>query len=358
MQDELRDLIEGRAVLLLTNAAARDPDGTTALERVVRADPARMTLLTPEHGFRADLPPGEADPAEGSRIPYYVRHGQPEPELPAGEVYVFDLPLVGARYFTYLDALVRLQAAAAAQGRPLTVLDRANPLGTEVEGPGLDPACASEVSRLPVPIRYGLTAGEVARWWAARQGYPEPRVFPPSPADAEGGFVPPSPNLVRPEAVWLYPATCLLEGTQVSEGRGTEAPFQVLGAPGFDADLFVAGFEAPAWLEVEACAFTPTTSKFAGQPCQGVRLSPRARPRGVLTFGVQLLHAIGQCLDQPLRFSSGPSGRPFLDLLWGSPSLREALEAGRDPTPVAAGEGPPEGFDAARLYPVEAATGA
>jgi uncharacterized protein YbbC (DUF1343 family) len=321
-----------RRVVLLTNSAACR-GGVGVRELVEGAGPAGLVRLVPEHGASVDRDPGEEDVADGSEVPWYFRGRPPTPQLPAAEDYVFDLPLVGARCFTYLDGLRRLGVLAARAGRPVTVLDRPNPLGGRVEGPGVAPGWESEVACLDLPLRYGMSAGEVAAWMAERLGWPEPEVVPwEGPSPWGGAMTPPSPNLRSLAALRLYPALVLLEATAVSEGRGTATPFGWLGAPGLDAEAVAAAVTPPAGVTWRVEARTPTASKWAGREVAGLALegcAPEDEP--VLGFGVALLRELAVHVPGGLGMRPGPSGRYFMDLLWGSPALRECLERGDDP---------------------------
>lgn len=327
--------LAGRRVALLTNLAATGAGGRRTRDEVVESGPRSLLTLVPEHGYEVARPAGEGDPDAGDFRSFYFLAGAPTPDLPPADRIVFDLPLVGVRFFTYLDALRRLLEVAARQGLPVLVLDRPNPLGLEVvEGPGVEPGWESEVASMPLPLRYGMTAGEVARWWAARQGLPEPEVVPwEGPGDPWGSdFRAPSPNLRDLAAVRLYPALCLLEATTVSEGRGTARPFGWFGAPDLDPERLLAGLALPPGVEARVRGRRPESSKHQGVECRGVDLvgCPGAG-QGVLGFGLRLLAALGQALPGGLEWVRDAGGRPWLDRLWGGPGARRALEAGAPP---------------------------
>lgn len=331
MTEALAARVAGRRVGLFASAVARWPGGRDALAVVREAGPAALVVLAPEHGVSGVLAPGETD-AAGAVVPFYG-HGAAAAaaRIPALDLLVFDLPLVGARYYTYIDGLRRLLVLGRDRGVPVLVVERENPLGlTRLEGPIPAATGAADVVAVELPIRYGLTTGELARFMATREGAPEPEVV-----EGPGGaaaFSPPSPNLRSPEAVALYPATCLLEGTTVSEGRGTEAPFVTVGAPGLDPERLMARLPATEGLAVEAVGFVPAGSKHAGRACRGIRVRvDRTRLGDVLPWGAALLAGAKAAWPEGFGFARGPSGRWFLDLLWGGPALREAIEAGRDP---------------------------
>ncbi len=352
--DELGLALGGARVALATNRSAVDATGRTALERVVRADPESLCLLVPEHGFSGALPPGETDDGADERVPFYFTDWrQPDPELHGFDVMVFGLPLVGTRYYTYLDVLRRVARVAAARGKPLVCFDGPDPQGGElVEGPGVVPGEESEVASLDVAIRYGLSTGELARRVALATGTPAPRVV-----DSGWGLVgedrdpspPPSPNLRTRGAIRLYPALCLVEGTSLSEGRGTPWPFEWVGAPGLAAERVAARLAGFPGFELEIANLVPEGSKHSGVECRGLRV--RACGDGpVLGFGVALMAALVAECGEGILTRSPTTGRFFVDKLWGGPGLRQAIMAGRDPGPLAVA-GPDPYREAALIHP-------
>lgn len=340
----LAEHVPGRRVAVLTNDAARDGGGVTTLARVRAAGPAVLRRLAPEHGLSAALPPGETDAAGEDVVPFHSAvRGAPDPAVPESDHYLYDVPLVGARYFTHLDGLRRLMAVAGRAGRPVAVVDRGNPLGSLREGPGVCPELRSDVAGLDVPVRYGATTGEVARGIAGAAGFPEPAILG-APAPGRD-FVPPSPNLREAGAVALYPATCLLEAFEVSEGRGTPRPFLRVGAPGLDGRDLLGRLDLPAGVVATPVDFTPRgAGRVPGRPCGGVDLEvdPGSLPLGpVLPFGLSLLEGMRALLGEALVPVRDPGGTYWLDRLWGTPALGRALDAGTDLREVATGAGPP-----------------
>lgn len=343
--DRLAVLGTGKRILALTNRAAALPDGSCR-DALESGSPSSLVLLAPEHGLGAARPPGRTDTAgegageggAGPRVlPFYLVRGQETPPLPEADLWVYDLPLVGARYFTYLDGLRRLLLAAGARGQAVHVVDRPNPLGLEIrEGPGLTPPHRageglSEVACLDLPVRYALSTGEVARFLARVHDLPEPVVlsWEGEPDPWSPGFLPPSPNLPTLGSLRLYPALCLLEGLEISLGRGTRRPFQWFGAPGLAVPDLLDELEPPPGVEFRPRNRTPEASRCRGRDCPGIDLlgtPPRDAP--VLGFGLRLLRCLGRHLPGGLPWVQGATGRYWLDTLWGGSALREALVAG------------------------------
>ncbi|WP_420110958.1 exo-beta-N-acetylmuramidase NamZ domain-containing protein [Pseudactinotalea sp.] len=307
-------------------------------------------LLTPEHGYwgavQAGLSEGDGeDPATGIAVldTYGVAGEQLDALLcGAPEHIVVDLQDIGCRFYTYTWTLFDLLCAAARLGRRVTVLDRPNPLGGTVHGPGLEPACASFVGRTSIPLQHGLTLGELARWFASEHvpqttgsdvdltvvgmsGWHGQRQA------ADDTWVLPSPNMPTAATALLYPATGLLEGTTLSEGRGTTKPFQLCGAPWTDARFAAAMREhrLPG-LAVREAVFRPTFHAFADQTVHGVQLHVQdADAFDPILTGWTLLSTVAELYpDQELWREHDPARPPFLDLLWGSATLREGIDSG------------------------------
>lgn len=344
--------LKGRRIALLTHAAATTPQ----LERSVdalRAVCDLRVLFGPEHGLDGVAPAGQPvgaaiDAASG--IPVVSLYGERRAPAPADlakvDLLVCDLCDVGARYYTYAATLLASIAAAATAGVPVLVCDRPNPLGGGlVEGPLLRAGYESLVGAAPVPIRHGLTLGELARMLNARadtpaelevlaaQGWRRAEHHPATRLP----WAPPSPNMPTYETALLYPGTCLIEGTNLSEGRGTALPFQQLGAPWLDSSALAAQINALGLpgVRARATAFVPLASKHAGQRCEGVQLhitAPDAlRP---VALGIHLLASLRRSSGEFAWLSPANDGRHFIDLLWGGDGLRRALDAGENPAAI------------------------
>lgn len=239
-------LLLGKRVGLLSNHTGVTSDGTHTLDVLRREGVDVRALFSPEHGFRGTADAGHkvasgTDAATGLPIvSLYGRLARPLEETLAGlDVIVCDLQDVGLRFYTYYITMMRLMEAAADSEKRFMVLDRPNPNGMTVDGPLLDMSLASGVGKLPVPVIHGMTMGELARMIVGEKWLKSTRPLDLMVIPCEGYThqtryrlpVAPSPNLPDMKAVYLYPSTCLFEGTVMSLGRGTEIPFTVYGHP-------------------------------------------------------------------------------------------------------------------------------
>lgn len=285
--------LAGRRIGLVVNDAARNAAGEAAWELLAAAENVELArLYSPEHGLGADRSGAVGDtvePATGLEIvSLYGERRAPDPaELAALDALVYDLPDVGVRFYTYTSTLYLCLEACREAGIPLVVLDRPNPLGNAVSGP-LPPGVAdSFVGKLPLPVRYGLTPGETARWIAGEllpgaevevaplTGY-DPAAYLDAQTPAPP-WRPTSPNLPRLAGVVCYPGTGLFEPTNLSVGRGTERPFEVLGAPWLDAvglrDVWTENCPGADYRVVEFTPRAPSDGKHAAATCRGVEIS-------------------------------------------------------------------------------------
>jgi len=280
-------LISGKRLGLITNQTGVDARGVSTIDRLYGLPGVRLAaLFAPEHGIRGAAAPGEAvgDSVDAETgLPIYSLYGAnraPTPsQLEGLDVLLVDLQDVGTRTFTYPSTMVLAMRAAAAAGKRIVVLDRPNPIGCEMEGPVLDTAYASFIGMLPVPLRHGMTLGELARFANVELRIGADRVVVPGKGwtrctwfDATGlPWVRPSPNLPDLEAEAWYPGTVLFEATNLSVGRGTDAPFTQLGAPWLADTVrygWLSGFGTPVTFTPRA----PGDGKYGGVACSGVRL--------------------------------------------------------------------------------------
>lgn len=336
-------LLRGRRIGLITNPTGIDRELRSAVDLLARHPQLELVaLFGPEHGVRGDAQAGDrVDPARdrATGLPVhslYGEHRAPTPEMLRGiDVLVFDIQDVGARFYTYPYTLAGAMRAAREAGIAVVVLDRPNPVGgVLVEGPVLEPDHASFVGMFPIPLRHGMTVGELAGLFNVEFGIgAELHVVPVRGwrrADPEPGhalpWVPPSPNMPTPDTALVYPGTGLLEGTNLSEGRGTTRPFEIVGAPFVDAEALAARMNAldlPG-VRFRPVRFTPTFSKHAGEPCGGVQLhvvDPDAfRP---VRTGIALLQAMHGLYPDEFEFL--PGDPPFFDTLAGNGWIRRAI---------------------------------
>lgn len=302
-------------------------------------------MFSPEHGVRGDLAAGAlvdtyTDPATG--VPVYSLYRKDSKRLTqemldAVDMVVYDIQDVGTRYYTFIYTMLYALEDCAKAGRPFVVLDRVNPLdGVTVEGNVLKEAFGSFVGNYPLAVRYGLTAGEVAmmaneeQGWRAElyvvacDGWSREMTFP----DTGRAWIPPSMGIPRYHTALLYPGTCLFEGTNLSEGRGTTAPFELIGAPYVDAELLAKEMNAKKLPGVyfRPSYFKPTFSKHEGELCRGVHVHVlEERVVRPLELGVELLFTVKRLFGDAFSFLPPvrENGRPFIDLLCGDNVYRD-----------------------------------
>jgi uncharacterized protein YbbC (DUF1343 family) len=281
------------------------------------------------------------------------------------DVLLVDLQDAGARYFTYISTTIDVMRAAAPHDIPVIVLDRPDPIGGAVQGNVLDPAYTSSIGRLPVAMRHGMTLGELARLARQELGLPGTLVVVPVSGwartmafDATGlPFIPPSPNLPTLESLFHYPGLCLFEGTNVSVGRGSDAPFEQIGAPWLDTAAVLARLRASSLpgVRFRGVAFTPRRpgdAKYADTLLAGIRLETTDRERYDPTVtGVHLLAVLRAV--HAAKFVMVPAQ---FDRRAGESVLRQSLESGTAPDAiVAAWAATRAGFESRRrpflLYP-------
>lgn len=345
------DLLRGRNLGLITNATGRDGQGRSTIDLLHNENAWHLVaLFSPEHGIRGDAEAGQSvDASVDARtgLPIYSLYGQttrPTDAMLRGiDTLVYDIQDVGARVYTYPATLLEVMRAAAAHGLPVVVLDRPNPTdGEQVEGNVLDARFTSFVGPAPIAMRYGLTIGELAQLFNAELGIGADLTVVPLHGwrrsmwfDQTGlSWVNPSPNLRSLRAATLYPGTVLFEGTNLSEGRGTDRPFEWIGAPWLDgrawADLL--NQRSPAGVHFSAVTQTPDSSKFAGQLCQGVAIEIVERDVvQPMALGVTMLEAARTIAPGKVQLT--PS---TFDHLAGTDRIRLALEASTPATDVIA----------------------
>jgi len=350
--------IAGKRIGLITNHAAVTAGGVPSWKAFAGLRETRLTrLFGPEHGVD-----GAAVYMEGvsssvhreSGLPVVSLYGTTRESLtPARgdlsdlDAVVFDVPDVGSRYYTYNWTMLLAMEACAEFGKRFVVCDRPNPLGGEVEGAPQDPAFLSFVGLHPIAVRHGMTSGELARLLASERGLDLDLVVSPmrgwgrDTAYAETGlpWIPPSPNIPTVETARVYPGMALLEGTNLSEARGTARPFEMFGAPWLEP-LALTG--ALAALDLPGVSFLPTRfrpmfEKHAGETCGGAMLeitnSAVFRP---FETGLSIIETARRLAPRDFSWRSEPyefDTRPAIDVLTGSARFRESLDAGRGALP-------------------------
>lgn len=333
---EFRDFFSGPTALL-TAPTGRTSGNLPTIDALKQCCDLRL-LLAPEHGVRGDKPAGAliADEVDGeSGLPvrslYTETSKRLSPEtLALFDTLVYDIADVGCRYYTFITSLRYCIEDCAAAGKRLVVLDRPNPLGDRVEGGLLRRETASFVGGYEIPVCYGLTCGELAQMMNAELGCGcDLKIVPCEGLSREMTFrdwghywVMPSPNIPRYETALLYPGTCLIEGTNCSEGRGTADPFAVIGAPFIRAEAFAREFNRMGCpgLEATPIYFSPTASKHQGSLCGGIHLhitdESCLQP---VSVGVKLLDLLRRMYPDDFRFLPPvhEGGKPFISLLAG-----------------------------------------
>jgi uncharacterized protein YbbC (DUF1343 family) len=363
---ERLDLLRGRRVGLLCHPASVAADLTHVVDRLIEAGVRPARLFGPEHGVRGEVQDmvGLSDERDArTGIPVVSLYGEtfeslaPAPaDLEGLDVLVVDLQDIGSRYYTYVWTMALAMAAAARAGVSVVVLDRPNPLGGHlIEGDSVAPAYESFVGLAAVPVRHGLTIGEVARLCAAGLPWGGPRFA--RPLEVELTVVPmrgwrrsmrfeqtglpwvmPSPNMPTPDTALVYPGQCLFEATNLSEGRGTTRPFELVGAPFLDGYAWAEALAAASGggrslpgVRFRPLSFRPTFHKFGGRSCGGVQLhvTDPERFRPYLT-GIALLSTARRLAPADFGWRAEPyefvADRPAIDLLAGGDWIRAAIE--------------------------------
>ncbi len=343
---EQQSLISGKRVGLITNHSGIDRRAVHAVDLIAKVPAAKLTaLFAPEHGIRGFIEAGGKvvnTVDEHSGVPVYSIYGEirrPTLEmLREVDVLVYDIQDVGVRFYTFISTMGEGMEAAAAKGIPFIVLDRPNVLAdTRVEGPMLDMNFKSFVGAYAIPIRFGMTLGELAGFYNDRMAKKadlkivKMKNWKRSMWYDQTGlpWVPPSPNIPTLASAVVYPGTCLIEGTNVSEGRGTTMPFELIGAPyidGFKLADELAKANLPG-VVFRPAGFAPTFSKYQGQACQGVQVIVMDRDRfEPVRAGIHIIRAIKTLW--PAKFEWRQNS---FDRLSGSDKLRLALDRGDTP---------------------------
>ena len=353
---EQKGLLRGRRFGLICNQASVDSSLRSAVDSLASCGEGKLSaLFGPEHGLDGeaqDMAPVESRTDQRTGLPVYSLYGSQESSLePAIEalrgldLLLFDLQDVGARYYTFSATMGAALKACAAAGIPMLVLDRPNPLGgTMVEGNLVRERFRSFVGRYPIPARHGMTMAELARLYnscfgagcdlevVAMKGWIRKYWF-----DETGlPWVPPSPNMPTLDTAIVYPGSCLIEGTNLSEGRGTTRPFEWIGAPFLEPYGFRDALEAEQLpgVHFRPMRFTPSFHKWAGKSCGGVQIhvTDRSVFKPYLT-GLALLSAALRLA--PGRFEWRRDAYEFvtdrlaIDLLCGDENIRLSLEQHR-----------------------------
>jgi uncharacterized protein YbbC (DUF1343 family) len=347
------DLLRGQRIGLVCNQASVDHRFRHVADLFHQHPEINLTtLFGPQHGIRGDVQDNMIETGHSvdrkTGLPIYSLYSETreptEDMLRDVDTIVFDLQDVGTRIYTFVYTLANCMRAARKLGKKVIACDRPNPIGgIKVAGVVLDPDCVSFVGQFPIATRHGLTVCELGRMfnqhfgigcefetitmsgWSRELWYDE----------TDSPWVLPSPNIPTVDTTVVFPATVHLEGTQMSEGRGTTKPFEFAGAPYIDADDFAAamtGFQFPG-VEFRACGFMPTFQKHAGQACGGVQIhvtdrelfEPAIAGIAIVKSAFDMYGAHFRWKDPPYEYDY--ERNPF-DLISGSSKVREAIERG------------------------------
>ena len=337
----------GKRVGLITNHTGLDAAGRRTIDRLARAPGVRLqAIFSPEHGLSGQVDARFASGRDAATsLPVYSLYGEtrrPTPDMLKDlDALVFDVQDAGARFYTYMTTMGYAMEAAAKKGIDFLVLDRPNPItASRLEGPVMDPGLKSFTGYFPLPVRHGMTLGELALMFNAEhkigarltvipmQGYRREMWF-----DETGvAWVNPSPNLRSLTQAIFYPGVALAEASNVSVGRGTESPFELFGAPWIEAEALVGYLrdrQVPA-VEFEPVSFKPASSRFKGRACHGVSLMLKDRDRlDAVRLGIEILCALQRLY--PGRFEIDKA----LGMV-GSRAVLQAIKDGLDPEAIAA----------------------
>ena len=345
------DLLAGKRVGLVTNHTGLAADGTTTIDLLFKSKVCRLVaLFSPEHGIRGTLDSDVASSVdETTGLPVHSLYGEnkrPTVEmLKEIDALVYDIQDIGARFYTYTSTMAYCMEEAARAGIPFIVLDRPNPIdGIHVEGPMLDADRRSFIGYIPLPIRYGMTIGELARYYNAEnrigaqlqvvemKGWLRSYYF----WDTGQLWVDPSPNMRSVTAALLYPGVCLLEQTNVSVGRGTDRPFEIVGAPWIEPRRFVAELRdtrVPG-IRFVPLYFTPESGANRRLKCGGARLViSNAEKLNSVLLGLTLASVLNKLYPDEFKMDS------MVELL-GNASAMKMLKAAHSPSEVLRSDGP------------------
>ncbi|HEY8203709.1 MAG TPA: DUF1343 domain-containing protein [Pyrinomonadaceae bacterium] len=351
--DERIDVLDGARVGLVCNQASVDHDFHHAADLCYAHPKIELTaLFGPQHGIRGDVQDNMIETGHAidrrTGVPIYSLYSETreptEEMLRDVDTVVVDLQGVGCRIYTFAYTMANCMRAAKRLGKSVVVCDRPNPIGGDaVAGNLLERGHESFVGQFPIPTRHGMTIGELARLFNDEfdigceldvielKGWSRERWYD----QTDGPWVLPSPNIPSVEAATVFPGTVHLEGTQMSEGRGTTRPFEIVGAPYVDADRFpgaLAKMNLPG-VVFRACVFMPTFQKHAGQPCGGVQIHVTDRNSfEPVSTGVAIVKTAHQLYPEDFRWKEPPyeyeyERNPF-DVIAGTTRLRAQIEAG------------------------------
>ncbi|MGP1907036.1 exo-beta-N-acetylmuramidase NamZ family protein [Metabacillus sp. JX24] len=342
LKDE-KELLKGKKVGLITNPTGIDSKLNSIVDQLHNDPEIELTaLFGPEHGVRGDAQAGsyvEFYIDEKTGLPVYSLYGatkKPTPEMLENvEILLFDIQDVGTRYYTYIYTMAYAMEAAKENNIPIVVLDRPNPQGGDsVDGPVLEPEASSFIGLYPIPTKHGMTVGELAslfneefnigadltvvkmKGWKRSMDYD----------DTGLPFVLPSPNMPTVSTAFVYPATGLIEGTNLSEGRGTTKPFELIGAPFINSTDLAAELNALSLpgVKFRAASFTPMFSKHAGKLSHGVEVYVTDREEfDAVPTGLHIIKTVHDMYPEDFQFLSNNFFDKLIGNTWTRPMILE-----------------------------------
>ncbi len=352
--------LQGKTIGIVINHTAVARDSTHLVDRLLAYDDITLkAIFGPEHGYRGDAADGQqiqdgVDPVSGAKVySLYGSNRKPSDEMMEGlDVLIYDIQDVGVRFYTYISTMGYAMQAAAEHGIPFWVLDRPDPItGTRVSGPPLVEGYESFVGLYPIPVRYGMTPGELAKMIVGQSWMAFPDDFTPQVVQMNGWqrecwhdettapWMAPSPNMPDLKTATVYPGLCFVEGTNISEGRGTETPFLRIGAPYIGERelaraLNNAGIPGVVF---EPVKFTPrdipgksVNSKYRGEECGGVDILVTNRNAfSAVGTGMEIIYIVRDLYPEEFQWR-----RSSIDRLYGSDNLRRDFEAGKTPPEI------------------------
>ena len=355
--EDYLDKIYDKNIGLVTNHSGIDKNGESNISRFLTLDSLKLVkIFTPEHGFTGMVPDGEHIKNDLTSlnsppiISLYGKTKKPTQEMLSNvDIIIYDIQDVGARFYTYISTLGLVMEAAGEANIPVMVLDRPNPIGNKVDGPTLDENYKSFIGNYPIPIQYGVTVGELAKMIVGEKmisPIPELTVIPMENHNRNFYYdetnltwINPSPNIPDLETAIIYPGLCLIEATNVSEGRGTYSPFKQIGAPWIDANSSISLLSELrlSGVIIKPTQFTPVSitpmskyPKFENQNCNGVNIFVTDRDvfNSILT-GVAVLWSINKLYPDNLLIN-----KDSMERLWGSDNLYKQLQEGKTPSEI------------------------
>ncbi len=353
-------LIENKQIGIVTNHSAILSNGAHLVDTLVTLSDVKVTtLFGPEHGIRGNAPDGHSikdgiDPKTG--LPVYSLYGKtrkPTKEMLKNiDILIFDIQDIGARFYTYISTLHYTLISAAENNIPIIVLDRPNPInGVTIDGPIRTEEFKSFVAIAPIPIQHGMTIGELATMfnnenWLGNglkanltiikmDGWNREYFFD----DCNLPWIAPSPNMPNLETAIIYPGMCLIEGVNISEGRGTYSPFLTFGAPFINSDSLLLQLEQfnNSGIELQSISFTPksipnmsTYPKYKNVKCNGIEIKVVDKEKiNALRFGIEVLYSIHKLYPNKFEFRKN-----WLDKLFGNKNLTEMLKNNSTPNEI------------------------